>query len=302
MHRLRAMLSRLGLSPTGRSWTVLSLIAEAVQHYGINRGSSFAGNMAFYGMLSFFPFLIFLVAVSGYIGQSEAGQEAIRVILESMPPDVAETIRRPIEGIIRNTHGEVLTASIVFALWSAASGIEAARAAVTRAYGEEFKRAIWKRRIESLLIVASMAILAISGMSLLVAGPALLKLADAYVALPEGVLETWKLLQYAVAPAALLIALWGLYLALSPRKHFRRQFNLPGAMFTLLVWMATAAGFSTYLKFSSNLDVTYGSLAGVLIAQIFFYVVSIGFILGAEINAAISRHYQADHPNEGQQV
>ena len=86
--------------------------------------------MAFLGMLSFFPFMIFIVALSGLFGQTQAGQDAIILILETLPPEVAETVRKPIDGIIRNTSGKVLTISILFALWTVASGVEAARTAV----------------------------------------------------------------------------------------------------------------------------------------------------------------------------
>ena len=60
---------------------------------------------------------------------------------------------------------------------------------------------------------------------------------------------------------------------------------MPGTLLGLVVWLITAAGFSTFLSYAGNFDVTYGGLAGVLIAQIFFFIVSIGFILGAELNA-----------------
>ena len=61
----------------------------------------------------------------------------------------------------------------------------------------------------------------------------------------------------------------------------------PGALVAIILWMAVANGFSIYLKYFGNYDVTYGSLAGAMIALMFFYFISIGFILGAEVNAAL---------------
>lgn len=254
-----------------------------------------AGNMAFLGMLSFFPFMIFLVALSGLFGQTQAGQDAIALILETLPPEVADTVQKPIAGIIRNTSGKVLTISIVFALWTAASGVEAARTTVSLAFGKHLQRPMWRRRLESLIIVIMAATLAITGMTLLVLGPVTLDLISEFmisndlgVVSPE-IYETWKLLRYFISPAALFVALWGMYLALSPqRKHLEKRYKAPGALLALVVWIATATGFSTYLEYSDNLDITYGGLAGVLVAQIFFFVVSMGFVLGAELNAAYS--------------
>ena len=273
----------------------LRLLIEALIGFGDNDGPAHAGNMAFLGMLSFFPFMIFLVALSGLFGQTQAGQDAIALILETLPPEVADTVQKPIAGILKNTSGELLTISILFALWTAASGVEAARTAVNLAFGKHLQRPLWRRRLESLVIVMIAATLAITGMTLLILGPVTLNLIAEFMAnndlgvMPPEVYETWRLLRYLVSPAALFVALWGMYLALSPpRKHMDKRYNAPGALLALVVWVATATGFSTYLKYADNLDITYGGLAGVLVAQIFFFVVSMGFILGAELNAAYS--------------
>lgn len=276
----------------------LSLVGEALGRFTANHGAVYAGNMAFLGMLALFPFLIFVVTISGFFGQTESGQEAIRLILESLPPDVAITVKGPIDGILRNASGQVLTASILFALWTSASGIEAARAAVIRAYGARFRRPMWRQRLESLAIVVITAVLSLVAMSLLILGPTVIDFVDAYFKLSADAAarldESWTLLQYAVSPLAIFIALWGIYFALSPRSRMARRYNVPGALLALAVWLATAGLFSSYLQYATRLDVTYGGLAGVLIAQIFFFVVSTGFILGAEINAAFSRRHGDD--------
>lgn len=269
---------------------------EAIKGFDRNDGMAHAGNMAFLGMLSFFPFMIFLVALSGLFGQTQAGQDAIALILETLPPEVAATIQKPIAGIIKNTSGEILTASIIFALWTAASGVEAARTTVNLAFGKHLQRPLWRRRLESLVIVMLAATLAITGMVLLILGPVTLNLISDFLLvndlgmMPPEVDEIWRLLRYLISPLALFVALWGMYLALSPaRKHMDSLYKAPGALLALVVWLATATGFSTYLKYADNLDITYGGLAGVLVAQIFFFVVSMGFVLGAELNAVYSQ-------------
>ena len=60
--------------------------------------------------------------------------------------------------------------------------------------------------------------------------------------------------------------------------------------------MASAWGLSTYLSYFNTYNLTYGGLAGIVIAQIFLFVVSIAFILGAELNAAYARGYSQPAP------
>jgi membrane protein len=272
----------------------LKFIKIAISRFGSHNGMVMAGNMAFLGMLALFPFLIFLVALSGFFGKTEYGKDAITLFLSNLPQEVASIVARPIEGIIQNTGGEILTISILFALWTAASGVEAARAAITKAYGEEYSRVYWRRQLENLAIVVVAAILALFSMALLVMGPLVLSGFEHFIALPSEVYSLLNFVRFGLGPLALFIALWGLYFALSPHKHFKRLSHTPGALLALSVWIATGLSFSTYIKFAPQLSVAYGSLAGVLIAQIFFFIVSIGFIIGAEYNACFARDYDDD--------
>lgn len=270
-----------------RLWRNLGRAGAA---FGRHDGLVHAGNMAFLGMLSFFPFLIFIVALSGFLGQTQFGQDAIAFLLANLPEEVTKVITKPIAGIVKNTSPEILTASVILALWTASSGIDAARAAVVSAFGGGLYRPkMWRARLESLSIVVIAAAFTLLGMALLVFAPALLAAIENYVPLPEETENLWRLLRYGLGPASILMALYGMYFILAPRSHFTELSYLPGTLVALVVWLITAAGFSTFLSYAGNLDVTYGGLAGVLIAQIFFFIVSIGFILGAELNAVYTR-------------
>ena len=77
------------------------------------------------------------------------------------------------------------------------------------------------------------------------------------------------------------------YFILRPRSLKIPGPVAPGAIAAIILWMIVANGFSIYLKYFGNYDVTYGSLAGAIIALVFFYFISAGFIVGAEINAAL---------------
>ncbi len=279
-----------------RLWRNLGLAGAA---FGRHDGLVHAGNMAFLGMLSFFPFLIFLVALSGFLGQTQFGQDAIAFLLANLPQEVTKVVTKPIAGIVKNTNREILTASVILALWTASAGVDAARAAVVSAFGGgHYRPKMWRARLESLSIVVIAAAFTLLGMALLVFAPALLALIETYVSLPDEAASLWRLLRYGLGPASILMALYGMYFILAPRSHFTELSYLPGTLVALAVWLVTAAGFSTFLSYAGNLDVTYGGLAGVLIAQIFFFIVSIGFILGAELNAVYTHSVRPGQKGE----
>jgi membrane protein len=68
----------------------------------------------------------------------------------------------------------------------------------------------------------------------------------------------------------------------------------PGVLVTTLLWVAFASGFSLYLSYSPNYTVTYGTLAGVIITLMFFYLTGATIIFGAEFNAALHQVGRAE--------
>ncbi len=261
-----------------------------------------AGNMAFLTMLSLFPFIIFLVALSGFLGQTERGLEAITFLFSVLPPEVSEVIDGPIKGIIANTGPRILTGSILFAVWTAALGVEAARDALIKAFGRQNANAAWIRRLESLAIIIFGAISVILAMSIQVLGPPLLLAAANHIPdfVSGGVEAIWSYLSLLVSPALILLGLYAMFLSLTPRK-VEKASRLPGTLLSLAVLLATAKGLSVYLKYVDNYDVTYGSLAGVVILQLFCFFVSIGFVIGAELNASYTVANKRDRHIETKQ-
>ncbi|WP_204268048.1 YhjD/YihY/BrkB family envelope integrity protein, partial [Escherichia coli] len=59
-------------------------------------------------------------------------------------------------------------------------------------------------------------------------------------------------------------------------------------LFTAVWWLLVTALLPKILGTLGNYDLTYGSLAGVMIALIFFFLVGLGLVVGAELNAALA--------------
>jgi membrane protein len=92
-----------------------------------------------------------------------------------------------------------------------------------------------------------------------------------------------------VPAVTLFFTFYVLFYALTPsryRKHGCRKW--PGALFITAWWLATVELLPTVLGLFGGYTRTYGSLAGVMIALIFFFVVGLGVVIGAELNAALA--------------
>jgi membrane protein len=92
------------------------------------------------------------------------------------------------------------------------------------------------------------------------------------------------------APAlALFGSLYILFYVLTPKRYRVGSCpKWPGAAFVTGWWVLTTAFLPTALASLGGYDLTYGSLAGVTIALMFFFIIGLGLVIGAELNAALA--------------
>lgn len=264
-----------------------SFLLEAVKSFIKHDGMVMAGYLAFLTMLALFPFIIFLVSLAGFFGQSQAGPQALEALFEYMPEDVTKVLQGPIEKMIQTTDKSIMTFSIVGAIWVSSSAIDAARLAIVRAFGTVSRRPFLRRRAEGLLLVVLSASSIIIGMTILVFGPVAWKIIINYIPLEADWKLVWNLVRMSISISLIFGALCLSYFILKPRKLNSRTPVIAGAFTSLILWMIVGNGFSIYLKHFGNYDVTYGSLAGAIITLMLFYFIGASYIFGAEVNAAL---------------
>ncbi len=266
---------------------LIKFLTQAMINFNKHDGMVMAGHLAFLALLALFPFIIFLVSLAGLFGQSSAGTDALENLFMAMPTDVSIILRGPIEKMISTTNKEIMTFSIIGAIWVSSSAIDAARLAVVRAYSTVTRRGYIRRRAEGFLLVILSASSIILGMATLVFGPVIWNTIIKFIPIDADWNLLWNVTRLLVSFSLIFAALCLAYFVLKPRSLKLPAPVTSGALAALILWMIVGNGFSIYLKYFGNYDVTYGSLAGAIIALVFFYFISAGFIVGAEINAAL---------------
>src|SRR5215203_5740452 len=89
------------LKPNTTIWEVTKRVAIGVY----NDGFIHAGNIAYLSILALFPFFILAAAVAQLFGQGEDGAKTVATILAELPPDVASTLRGPVEEVLNARTG-----------------------------------------------------------------------------------------------------------------------------------------------------------------------------------------------------
>jgi membrane protein len=245
-----------------------------------------SGHLAYLTLLALFPFALFLMHLASSLGRSEAGAEALKAFLASLPPDVSLTLGANLETVLNQSGQGLFTLGVAVAVWTGASFIETLRDVIAKAFNQPHTRPVWWRRLQSLALVLASAALLLFGTTVLLLLPSARGLIEAYLTLPVGVGALLGWTKLVIVPIGLFTGLYGIYFTLTP-KVVRPCPYWPGAVLSLATWTAAASLLPVFLAQMATYDATYGGLAGVMIALLFFYIVGIGFVAGAQLNAAI---------------
>ncbi|MDR6834602.1 MULTISPECIES: YihY/virulence factor BrkB family protein [unclassified Sphingopyxis] len=247
-----------------------------------------AGNLAYLALIALFPFFILLAAAFSLIGGSVGGEAAIEAVFSTMPPSVASALSGPIREVMSARTGIFLWLGALVALWTVGSLIETVRDILRRAYGTHFSKGFFHYRLLSIGIITGAVVLMLLSFSMQV----LIVGVEQFVSrvLPEqyqavGVVAISR----GVSGLGLFLAIYMLFYSLTPSKYRRLKQcpKWPGALFTTLWWIGVTLALPPLLASLLSYDATYGSLAGVMVALFFFYLVGLGMVMGAELNAAL---------------
>ena len=272
------------LKPRLTPWEVIKRIAIGVY----NDGFIHAGNLAYLSIVALFPFFIVAAAVAHLLGQSQDAMLTVTNVLHRLPPAVAATLREPIQEVLTVRTGSLLWLGALVGLWTATSFIETIRDILRRAYGVKFCAPFWEYRLGSMLVILGAVML----LMLAFAASAALTIAHhliiTWFPFAQGVANTLGL--YRLVPAAtLFFTFYVLFYALTPSRYRKNRCRKwPGALFITTWWLVTVEILPFVLSLFGGYSRTYGSLAGVMIALIFFFVVGLGVVIGAELNAALA--------------
>lgn len=263
-------------------------IVKRVWTGAYNDGFIHAGNLAYTAIVALFPFFITGAAIFSLFGEQRQRAASINAFLLAVPPVVAKAIEPVARAVIEARTGWLLWAGGLIGLWTVSSLVETIRDILRRAYGTKATLAFWRYRLMSTgVIVAAVILLLISLLAQVVIGAA----EQAIVAWFPGLAQitTWLVASRLIPAAFLYVSLYLLFYTLTPSTYRKRAYpKWPGALFVTVWWVTVSVALPLVIKTFFNYNATYGTLAGVMIVLFFFWLVGLGMVVGAELNAALA--------------
>ncbi|GMG84746.1 YihY/virulence factor BrkB family protein [Paralimibaculum aggregatum] len=266
----------------GRFWPFVKAV---FWRYNDDQGSVLAGYIAYAAMLSLLPFLVFATALAGFVVGPENSSQALDMIFVGAPEHVKQTLEPVVLDVLSHRRSGVLTASALGSVWMASNGIEALRVGLDHAYDVSRARHIAINRLYAIvLVILGYVVFVVLGL-LLVLAPLIFRIFEAFVGID--IPASADLVRFGIGLAILWLTLWVLHRTL-PSRPMQDIVLWPGILTSVVLMVLMATGLSVYLAFAPSYTLTYGTLAGVILTLLFFYLAGAATILGAQVNAVVN--------------
>lgn len=249
-----------------------------------------AAALAYSWLFAIFPFLIFVLSLLPYLPEktkAAAKFEIHNMVRETLGP-ASGTIWDNVSMILDKRHNSLMGIGLLLTIWAASSGMNTTITALDRCYELPWGRPFYKKRPIAIAMTIVVAILILSVMALMPIGTIAIGLLEPYGhgRFAGPLLWTWKALRYPLAIVLLFTVLHIIY-QYGPSIRQRIIYITPGAVFVVIVWLLLGFAFRFYIEKFGRYNETYGTVGGVAILLMLFYIDAAVLLMGAEINAEL---------------
>jgi membrane protein len=247
-----------------------------------------AAAIAYYALLSLFPFLLLVISLLGSVTADETDRFAVLTFVFRYFPTQLDFVTNQLDAF-RQNHIQVGVAGALALIWASLGVFGAVTSAVNEAWGVEKQRSFLKHRLVSFMMLVAaggvmiVALLFVTAMQIAESSWFGVMLSRFHW------LTALQTLTFRYLTTILLIIGVGLVYYFIPNAKTRFRDVWVGAALTGVLWRAAFDGFSWYIRHNTRLTLIHGSIAAVVVFLLWIYVSSIILMFGVEFTAAYAR-------------
>ncbi len=243
--------------------------------------SVFSAQAAFFLILSFFPFIMFLLTLIQYLPLTES--MIMRIFNTFMPKAINSTVILIISEVYEKGTRAITSVTAITALWSASKGFLGLVRGLNSVYRIKETRNYFKLRLISALYTLVFTILIIITLVILVFGNQIYQWFINYY--PELADIALVIISARAITALTILTLFFLLMFIFiPNRKTRILHELPGAIIAAAGWLVFSFGYSYYIDNMAGFSSTYGSLTAIVLLMLWVYFCMYILFVGAEIN------------------
>jgi membrane protein len=251
-----------------------------------------SAEMAYRFLFAVFPFGLFVAALGAFVANAlhmaNPAQQIVAALGDNLPSSVAQGLQPELERLISSPRADLLSIGAIAALWAATSGTNALVKGIHRAYGVPEARPLVLRYAVAIGLTLLGAVGVIVSFVTIVGGALLTQQLAAQLGLGDQAFQVLQLLRWPAVALVLVLAVSILY-RYAPNVIVPWRWILLGSVAFSVGWLLATALLGLYVANFSNYGATYGSLAGVIVLMLWFYVTAAMLLIGAELTAAVAR-------------
>ena len=239
-----------------------------------------AAKMAYFFFLSLFPLVLVLLALTGIVGAESAFGRIMQAVQTTIPAYAWQFVASLIREVTEGGNPGTLSFGVLFALWTASSGVAALMGGLNTMYDVEERRPWWKRRLVALGVLAVGAVLLVVGSAAFIPTESWLR--------DRGLWAPWSIARW---PAGFLLLAGTAWIAYSYLPAGRQRPSgrkaLVGALAASALWIVATLVFRWYIAGYGRYNRVYGAIGAVIVLLIWFYIAALAMLIGGELAATL---------------
>ncbi len=263
----------------------IELIKNLIRRYFEHEVGQSGGAIAYFSLLSVFPFIVYMNRILTYINVSKA--RLVSFISSLLPSEIAEFLDIYIADISGSHTPGILVLSIFATVYSTSRVVRSFEHSINRAYGNDTRRRFFQGIVTSVLFTLCLVITVIASIILTTVGENLVMYVLSFRNVPLPPPQYIILFKWFFTGLIMFLAVSSFYYYM-PAKKVSYKSILPGTATTIIGLSAFSVIFNTYIRFAAGFSVIYSSIGAVFLLVFWLYFAGIILVMGAEINCAFA--------------
>lgn len=262
---------------------ITDLFKDLIRRYFEHEVGQSGGAIAYFSLLSVFPFIIYTNTLLTYINVSEA--RFAEFISSLLPPEIAEFLDIYIADISVSGTPGILLISVFATFYSMSRVVRSFEHSINRAYDIPDRRGFFRGIVTSVLFTVCLATTVIASVILTTVGENIVMCVLSFrnIVLPSP--HYIIILKWIFSGLILFLAVSSFYYYM-PAKKVSYKSILPGTITSMIGLSGFSVIFNLYIRFAAGFSVIYSSIGAVFLLVFWLYFAGVILVMGAEINSA----------------
>lgn len=267
-----------------QGFNLIYILKEMAHRFSVHEVGHAGAQLAYFFILSIFPFFIFLNALIGLLNFSpEMVSDSLGDVA---PPEVSRILQNYIRFLNARSSTGLFSFGIITTILSSSKAFDSLVYTLKKSYKNKEETSGISKKLFSILLTLLLGATILLALITLAIGRDFWLFLSNYFSLPQSFVESWNYLKWLIVLGTLFLALGSLHFFVPDKRPRLRQI-IPGTLFTIFAWVGFSIIFSYYVKNFAKYSAIYGSLGAIIILLLWLYLTGVIIVMGGELNAIL---------------